>query len=77
MQSSSARCSVRIQYRMPRLRVENWFATFFSSRENSYTLFGRLEGHSGPINYIDTVYRLGEMARLLPVVVSFLSGGGR
>ena len=34
---------------MPRLRVKDWLASFF---ENGYTLFGRLKGHSGPINCI-------------------------
>jgi hypothetical protein len=29
--------------------VKDWLASFF---ENGYTLFGRLKGHSGPINCI-------------------------
>lgn len=53
IQSGGARCSVHIQHRMLRLRrLKDWLASFFSSRENGYTLLGRLEGHSGPVNCI-------------------------
>ena len=51
---SSACCSIHTHRRMlrSRLRMKDWLASFFCSRENGYTLLGRLEGHSGPVNCI-------------------------